>query len=87
MGSRQTDDFIGWMVGGAIFMIVVVIAYPLTRSPDPCRASAVEFRQELIDAHERCMIEENCIYEDRDIRKYDARLESNATCEANRNED
>lgn len=78
------DDFIGWVVGIVVVGLVGGFIYLLTNiNDDPCRSSAVEFRTELIEAHERCMVEENCIYEDYDIRKYDRRVEQQEACRLN----
>lgn len=81
------DDAIGWVVGIVIVGVIFGMYKGITHQEDPCRAKTVEYRQELIESHERCMTEANCIYEDWDIRRYDKRLAQRASCEVNRNED
>ena len=81
------DAAIGSIIGIVSVGAVAVLIYSLTLGDNPCRQHRVEYRQVLIEAHEQCMTEENCIYKDWDIRKYDNRLETQAMCEANNNDD
>ena len=74
------DDFIGWIVGIVIVAVIFGMYKGITHMEDPCKPQSVESRQELIESHERCMTESNCIYEDWDIRRYDRRLAQQEAC-------
>ena len=81
------SNVIGAILAIAVLTIVVLLVRKLNEMDDPCYPRNIERRQELIESHERCMAEANCIYEDWDIRRYDDRLEMQKRCEANRNDD
>ena len=75
------DEFIGWVVGIVVVGFIGGLAYLVVNiDNDPCTPRRVEYRQELIEAHERCKVEENCIYEDWNILRYDAWIEQRAAC-------
>ena len=58
----------------------LLFAYAVHYKPDPCKPYTMEKRQTYIESHERCMVEENCIYEAYDIRIYDLRVEQQELC-------
>jgi hypothetical protein len=71
------------IMGSVIIALVcafVMTIYTIRESSKPCTERNIARRAVLIDSHERCMVEENCIYEDWDIRRYDARLARQEIC-------
>lgn len=79
-GSLEFSDMVGIVITICIVSAIVHIILRAMRADDPCIERNIAFRQTLIEAHERCMVEENCIYEDWDIRRYDRRLAQQEAC-------
>jgi len=74
------DEFIGWIGGTVVVGGIFGVVFLVIRADDPCTVRNTAWRAELIESHERCMVEENCIYEDRDIRRYDLRVAQQEAC-------
>lgn len=77
------SKIMGVLVGTFVFAIIAMVAvaiFKLIQLDDPCHPRNIAERQVLIESHERCMGEENCIYEDWDIRRYDARIGLQEQC-------
>ena len=73
-------DFAGWIIGIAVAVFCVCVVSLALRIDHPCTANNTSLRMELIEAHERCKVEENCVYGDRDIRRYDRRVAQQKAC-------
>ena len=86
MKITKSDVFAIALIIGGVWGAVEVYQR-INATTDPCYPRNIERRQVWIDAHERCMTETNCVYEDWDIRQYDKNLETQAMCEAKDNED
>ena len=74
------NDAIGMIVGLVVVGLIAFFVHAVTKMEDPCTEYNQQWRAQLIESHERCMVEENCIYEDWDIRKYDDRLKLQEAC-------
>ena len=73
-------DFIGIAVIIAVLSGIGFLLHRVSETSKPCYQGNIERRAIWIEAHERCMVEENCIYEDWDIRRYDSRLAQQEAC-------
>ena len=76
----SVNYIMGLLIGGVIGCLILLLVWAAIQMPDPCTAKKMEHRQELIEAHERCMVEANCVYEDWDIRKYARRIAQQEVC-------
>ncbi len=74
------SNIMGILIGALVVGAVILLVHRINVVSEPCFSRNVSDRQVLIESHERCMTELNCIYEEWDIRKYDRRIATQEAC-------